>query len=170
MGSRPVLDFPLGLLGRDLMAPIHSGVQLVRRRVVGQPLTDIEERLGAGDVGPGGGDLDVLAEPSVVGPGAIGCEVEAADRCGEAAGPPAAERVELAPLEVVVVGAHEAAPRLEVRDLEAVATGVAESEADLGVCAGLDHGSRAHVQRVNTLILLYSNWVKILKSLFLFAG
>lgn len=103
---------------------------------------------------PRRGHLHVLAVPAVVGARAVGGEVEAAQRRREAAGPAAAEDVQVAALVVVVAGAHEAAPGFKVLHDDRAAGGVAEGEPDLGVGTALDHRSRPHVHGVDALAIL----------------
>lgn len=135
----------------DLAADAPLGVELVRRRVGGEPLLDVERRPVAPGVGTGDGDLDGLAEPPVVLAGAVGDELHAADG-GSQAWPAAAEDVDVAPLEVVVAGRHEAAPRLQVPDEDAVAGRRVELQADRRVGAGLPDRARLHVERVHALV------------------
>lgn len=146
--------------GLGLGAAVDGGVEAVGRGVGGEPLADVEEGLGAEGVGPSGGDLHVLAVPAVVGAGAVGGEVEAAERRGQAAGPAAAEGVEGASLVVVVVGAHEAAPRHQVRHRHLPPRRVPQRQPDGGVRPPLEHRPRPHVHRVHALILLLCHSIR----------
>lgn len=127
MSMTPFLDT---VIIRATVVP-NSG-ELVRGRIGGQPLLDREELLAARNVGPSGGDLDVVHVPAVVGAGSVGGEVQGADG-GLEAGTAAAKNVQIAPLEVVVTGAHQSAPGLEVPDLDPVAIRVVEPDVGVGV-------------------------------------
>lgn len=107
-------------------------------------------------MGPGGRHLDVVDVPAVVGAGAIGGEVESANRGGKA-GSAAAENVEIAPLEVVVVGSHQPSPGLQVPDLDAVAVAVVEPHVDVGVRPSLDDRPGPDVNCVHAIRVLHVN-------------
>ena len=77
--------------------------------------------------------------------GAVGGDVDGADRAGEP-GTSAAEDVEIAALEVVVIETHETSPSLQISDVDAVAVGIIQFQADLGVCSSLDDRSRPNVR------------------------
>jgi len=148
--------FPAASLLRvTLRADATLGVELVRRRVAGEPLLDAEPGLGARGRGvvPSGGDLHGLAVPAVVRAVAVGGEVHPARRRRQA-GRPVAEDVHVAALVVVVAGAHEPAPPGQVQDGEAGAVGGPESQADHGVRPGLPDRPRLHVDRVHAPVVV----------------
>lgn len=132
-------------------AIVPDGGQLIRRHIFGEPLLDRELLLSAGPVDPSQGGFHVVDVPAGVSAGTVGGQVEAADRGGQARCS-AAEDVKIAPLEVVVVGAHQAAPRLDIRDLEVVTVAVVQPDADDGVGPASDDGSSPNVQRVHAIL------------------
>ena len=91
---------------------VPNGSEVIGGGVGGEPLLDGKERLSTVEVGPSGGDLDVVALPAVVRAGAVGGEVHCAERGSETRSC-AAEDVEVTPLKVIVVGAH---PGFKVRN------------------------------------------------------
>lgn len=134
-----------------LLTPVDHRRQLEGRDIGGQPLVNREDGLAAGLMRPGGGDLHVIAVPTVVGPGPVRGEVEPAQQWANAGSKPA-EDVEVAALEVVVGWFHQA-PGLQIRDPDRAPQQVAEDQADPGVGPGLDHRTRPHVDGVYTVVL-----------------
>jgi hypothetical protein len=101
-------------------------------------------------VRPRDGDLDVVAVPPVVRPGAVGGHPHPARRIRHAR-PAAAEDVEVAALEVGVALAHLPAPRRQVRDPHAVAVRAGQLQRHVRVRPGLPDRPRTDVHCVHAL-------------------
>ena len=79
--------------------------ELIRRRIGSEPLFHSESLLLTRDVGPSGSDLHVITVPPVVWTRPIRCQVQGADRSGQAR-TTSTENVEITSLEVIVVRTH----------------------------------------------------------------
>lgn len=150
-------------------ALVAHGGEPVRRGVGGEPLLDVEPPLRAPAVRAGGRHLDVVAVPPVVGAGAVGGEVHPARRRREARAA-AAEHVQVAPLVVVVAGAHQAAPPLQVGDPHAAPVRAGELHADRRVRAALPRGPRPHEHGVHAVVLHVASAAADTAGLTLHAG
>lgn len=88
-----------------VLTVVPDSPELIGRSVGGEPLLNGELLLRARRVDAGGGDLDVIAVPTVMGPRAVGSKVDRTNRPIQA-GASAAEDIEVAPFEVVVTRTH----------------------------------------------------------------
>lgn len=134
---------------------ISGGIKLVRRSIGSEPLVNGELTLWASEMRPSCGDLNVVAVPSMVAAGSIRCEIEPAEWGGEARCS-TGEDVEISPLEVVIICAHQAAPILQIRDLHAQAVRSSKRQAYLRVRSAFPDASRPDVDCVNTGIVIIS--------------
>lgn len=152
--SRPITG-PNPNLTRSLRdvsrAVVHDRGEVVRWRVECKPPFDLEQLLGAGDVGARWGDLHVVTVPPGVGPRSIWGEVHGTDRRAEAWAP-AAEDVEVAPLEVVVASRHQPAPLHKVRHVNFIPVLVIELQGYVRVRPTADDGAGPDVDRVHALV------------------
>lgn len=102
---------------------VNNGGELIGRSIGGKPPVDLKGGLPTRPVRPGGCDLDRVTVPPVVLARPVGGQIEAANWRTNAR-PSAAKHVPVAPLVVIVVGAHEP-PRLQIGDPYRLPTGVA---------------------------------------------
>lgn len=114
----------------EVSASVKKGRQLERRHIGGEPLADVEDRLAAA--------LAVISMESKSQPwwAPVPSEVMLSLQMG--APMQGARPVEAPPLEVVVLGAHDA-PRFQVRDPHRTPARVAQRHADFRVCPRLYH-------------------------------
>lgn len=134
-------------------AVVPDGGEVVGGCVQREPLLDRELQLGAGDVGPRGGDLDIVAVPSVMWARAIRGQVHGADGGAEARAA-AAEDIEVAPLEVVVTGRHQPSPSFQVRHVHQLPVHIIEPQADDRVRPALEDRAGPDVHRVDALLVI----------------
>lgn len=149
----------LVMLNSSRTTHVSDGSELIGRCVACDPLLHCEELLSARHVGTRGGDLDVVAVPAMVRTGPVGGQVHGADGCTQARST-AAENVEIAPLEVVVAGAHEASPCLQIGDLDRPSSVVVECEADDGVCPTFEDGPSSYVHHVHAAVIIITRLTK----------
>lgn len=146
----------LVILNRRSTTRVSDGSELIGRCVTCDPLLHCEELLTARHVRTRGGDLDVVAVPSMVRTGPVRGQVHGADGSTQARST-AAENVEIASLEVVVAGAHEASPCFQIRDLDRPSSGVVECEADDGVCPTFEDGPSSYVHHVHAAVIIVNH-------------
>lgn len=141
--------------GNGKAATVEDGGEAKRGNIFSEPLIDEEDGLRARHLRPSGSYLHTIAEPSMVFPGPIGGEVEAANRRTDA-GSATGEDVQVATLEVVV-SFRFGTPCLQVRDPNRLVLGVVKDYADFGIGSSFDDRTSLHVQCVHAL-LVFDKW------------
>lgn len=143
---------------------INLSSELVRRAIGSEPALNGEELLSAGDVGPSGGNLDVVTVPTVVWTRSIGGKLHVANWVAQTWAS-AREYVQVAPLVVLVVPAHQPTPGPEIFDEHAAARVVVECYADVCLGPPVPRLACSCVYRVYTLVLHIFNNILFLKKI-----